>query len=514
MNVNVFGRPIGRTSVLCSVLLIGTVLTGAVTGTPAEAGRQPDAAVTQIKPHQRIVQFQQVNFVLEVARILRSDWGQVQVDQSALKSETGHHSGYLNVFLRGAGRTGRTAWAVGNMFVPAPDTPRHGRMGRYKDAPWGHRVIGPPRAHPKPSRYLDLRPGEDNGHGRVRWLPAIVLFSVQPLPVTPEIVSLAEGFSSHRFKVNQIKENAEGDLGDDAPTTTPPIGPVDLSAPIGQPPQPLSPSSGVPLDLAFPIGVFQSALSNVQSASNQCVPVAHANNLQFLEDEYDGLPLVWRLPHQPTRGLGRAGLAGDIPFWEPITPNSLVANVDTFTRRIGTFNRSSGNGSSRCQNIRGIFGYLAAHGDQAHVLFRHQGGEVEYGDGTECDDLTAIDLGGIVTTREGLNPTWEWIFEQLSLGRGVVMSFQRYDINGNRDSGHMVRVWGASRIGATKYLHTLDDGIQSNDSNKTRTQDWEVKDIGGPGQPGIPDGRLNMNGMSWEIGFAMSAEAKPTLVLP
>jgi hypothetical protein len=41
-----------------------------------------------------------------------------------------------------------------------------------------------------------------------------------------------------------------------------------------------------------------------------------------------------------------------------------------------------------------------------------------------------------------------------------------------------------------------------------------VADTGQPGLGGIPDGQLNMNGSSWEIEFATSTEAKPTLLIP
>lgn len=98
----------------------------------------------------------------------------------------------------------------------------------------------------------------------------------------------------------------------------------------------------------------------------------------------------------------------------------------------------------RYQNIRGLLGYMTGSGDSTQVQFRHRGGELLYGDGLECDNGTVL-LGGLVSIREGIYPTWEWIFEQLQLGRGVAMSFGRYDINGVRTSGHMVRVWGAAR---------------------------------------------------------------------
>jgi len=156
---------------------------------------------------------------------------------------------------------------------------------------------------------------------------------------------------------------------------------------------------------------------------------------------------------------------------------------------------------------------MTGSGDSAQVQFRHRGGELLYGDGLECDNGT-VPLGGLVSIREGIYPTWEWIFEQLQLDRGVAMSFGRYDIVGNRTSGHMVRVWGATRYNNKDYIYTLDDGNQGSNSTGLRTQQCEVADIGQPGLAGIPDGRLYMNGTTWEIEFAISKEAKPTLAIP
>jgi hypothetical protein len=147
------------------------------------------------------------------------------------------------------------------------------------------------------------------------------------------------------------------------------------------------------------------------------------------------------------------------------------------------------------------------------AVFRHQGGAASYGENTSCDDGTVV-LGGLVSTREGLHPTWQWFFDQLQHGRGVAMCFERYDIQGNRTSGHMVRVWGARRFNGKDYLYTLDDSNQGPNTTGLRNQVWEVADTGQPGFAGMPDGQLNMNGSSWEIEFATSAEARPTLLIP
>jgi hypothetical protein len=327
-------------------------------------------------------------------------------------------------------------------------------------------------------------------------------------------MDMAGGFRPARVNVRPVIVNAEGDLQEDG---TSPRGGVDDPGLIGPPPLPPDPGPGPIDDLAFPIAVYQANQRNMECAKNQCVPMAHANTLQYLEDRYNSIPLVWRLPQLPIPGIGRSFSqgGGDIVFWEPIPENSLVANIDSRTKRSGVKDFETGNGTSRCQQIRGAFGYMAAFGNLAKVKFRHQGGDDPiYGDGTVCDSDELVDLGGLITATEGVNPTWDWIFEQLQKGRGVAMSFGRYNNAGNRTSGHMVRVWGAKRFDGKDYLYTLDDSDQGDNEVGTRTEQWEVADTGGPGDPGNPDGRLNMNGTTWEIEFAISAEAMPTLVIP
>jgi hypothetical protein len=163
-------------------------------------------------------------------------------------------------------------------------------------------------------------------------------------------------------------------------------------------------------------------------------------------------------------------------------------------------------------------GYLTQSGDQAITTVRHQGsGSLELGDnGADCDTETML-LGGMVSVRDGIEPTWEWMFEQLQLGRAVTIIYSWYDFQGEWQGGHSVRVYGASEFDGRRYIYTLDDADQGdNFSNVSdpRKQQWEVADTGSPGLLGVPNGRLNMDGMNWEITFALSLEAKPTLVIP
>ncbi|MHC4595351.1 MAG: hypothetical protein ACYS19_10455 [Planctomycetota bacterium] len=490
-----------------------------------QIGGVDNSFVQELVPTAGVVSIQQVTFIFDAARVVNTDWGQIQIDPVQLGNVTGMDSGYVNLFVY-SDSSGQVAnWVIRNLYLPkiavnnCPPT----EGGDNSTPPGGPPSSAPPVPSPggfdpvvvpnMMSMYFDLRPTIE-GSGKLSSILGTILVSKQPLPEIGDILSVAARFTPRVVKVQQVVVDAEGyDLEQIRPqadiiegTSVYPIGPPPL-------PLPLEPGLDIPGNLLFPIEVFQLAQPNVHCAENQCVPMAHANVLAYLQNRYDGVPLVWNLPHAAVRGIGKVSAAGDVQIWIPVQENSLVANVDAFTRRLEVVDASVGKGSTKCQLIRGAFGYLAAYGELAQAQFRHQGGAELYGDDANCDNGTVL-LGEIVSKKEGLFPTWKWMFEQLQLGRGVAILFGRYDMNGNRTSGHMVRVWGAARYNDKDYIYTLDDGKQGINSYGLRTQQWQVADTGQPGWIGIPDGRLNMNGMSWEIEFAISTEAKPTLAIP
>jgi hypothetical protein len=102
----------------------------------------------------------------------------------------------------------------------------------------------------------------------------------------------------------------------------------------------------------------------------------------------------------------------------------------------------------------------------------------------------------------------------LQLGRGVLITLGCYDVDGTRTRGHAVRVWGARRFNGKNDLYTLDDGDQGSNSAGLRTTQREVSDQNSAGSPGVPNGRMELGGTTSEIEFAMSMEAKPTLLIP
>lgn len=488
------------------------------------------------------ISFQQITFQFDTGTVALADWGRIQVNPDLWSAATDLDSGFINLFVHVSTSSVAPAdviWDVQNFCVPGmltedcpdtsappagfdpapvpdttpPDSSIPGSTPPDSNVPTTQptdiSIGGTPRLL---STYLDLRPTEE-GYGQVYTIVATLLVSEQPLPVVDRIQILAETYPSTLIQVTQAKVNAEGDWGEFVPVIPNPSRNVLL---VGPPPVPLPPVPipDLPSDIFFPIEVFQNDAPNVECARNQCAPMALANVLGYLEERYNGGILMWKLIHPHIPGIGKVDAAGDIPFWTPIPANSVVANIDALTRRSGVINPDVGDPTSaRCQQIRGVLGYLTAFGDFAKVVYRHQGSSPVLGAGNTCDDGTVL-LGNLTSQRQGEFPTWQWIFDQLQKGRGVAMSFGRYDDMGERKSGHMVRVWGAARHLNTYYLFSLDDDEQGDNTYGTMNTEWKVADTGSPGMPGVPDGRLNLDNTTWEIEFAISAEAKPTLNIP
>ncbi|MEJ2763398.1 hypothetical protein VV869_05390 [Photobacterium sp. MCCC 1A19761] len=493
---------------------------------------QHHSIMMPITPEKGAVVFEQVSFDLEIGLIADSDWGRFRVKPARLLDRRGKHlgSGYINVFLYPDSGSGAQlpSWSVDNLFVAAPaetkniqahhiNAAHRKSLNKYQDRyPFMPRPM-PANSPADASIYFDLRPGED-GEGSIRQIRAAILFSPQPLPTITDIAQFAAQFPAQVYPVRTTRINAEG-AGHVDGRVSPVSSTIPNTLSLGRPPQPVTPTPSLPDDLDFPIQVIQADQPNLDAGRNQCIPIAHANALQYLEDRYDSLLLAWRVPQLHIRGIGKINSAGDVLFWEPEPANSLVANIDSYGRRDNVQDLDTGGYTSFCGSIRGLFGYLAdpVSGSLDAAAFRHQGSSaLVLGDNAGCDNGTVI-MDGITSQQEGQFPTWEWIFDELAQGRAVTILFSWYDIDGEWKGGHSVRVYGAAKWNNKHYILTLDDAVQGdNFSNLTspQTLQWEVADTGQPGMAGVPDGRLNMNGMSWEIDFALSYQAKPTLLIP
>jgi len=243
--------------------------------------------------------------------------------------------------------------------------------------------------------------------------------------------------------------------------------------------------------------------------------MAQALVVGYLRIRYNALPLSWPLPHTSSAGIGLQVTSADVVTWVPQPESSRIAQIDARTRRTGVLDFETGGGSNRCQYLIAAMSYIATQGTPDQIVFRHQGGSATYGEDATCDaDDFFLPLDGITSTRQGVNPTWDWIFGELQMGRGVFLSFGRYDGAGVRTGGHAVRVWGARRFLGKDYLYTLDDSDQGSNNTGLQTSQWVVADLGTPGLPGAPNGRLEIDGGTSEIEFVVSMEAKPTLLVP
>jgi len=165
---------------------------------------------------------------------------------------------------------GSAMWVVENMYASAQND------------------CGESRATSSPrSRFFRL---ETQQRGAKR-LTAVVVASSYPAPLTSDILREIASLPPSTFNLSPISINAEGHIPDS--TTARPPGDV------GPPPRPLEPWTRDPpttTDIVAPKCRFQEDSPNVQCAINQCVPMAVANTLQYLEDQYDSGPFfTWEL---------------------------------------------------------------------------------------------------------------------------------------------------------------------------------------------------------------------------
>lgn len=458
-----------------------------------------------VQPAANAVRFRQTQFVFRSGRLLDSDWGQIEVDKDTIRKALGPEGGYVNVALYTPGQP-TPAWVVDNLRVVPDGAAARDGIGRAALASEG--LEATPIAVPM-ATHFDLRPGV-RGTGRLTTVHAAVVVSPAPLPTVDRVFNVMRQLPPAPFAVTQLMEDAEGNDGASSSSTATTTAALQL----GDPPQPVQPRPESPDSFAYPTEVYQYELPNIQTSKNQCMPMAMANVVGYLRLRYNQLPLAWPLPHHSTPGIGKTMSAGDVIFWQPAPTLSRIAQIDARTRRTGVYDFEQGSGSTVCQIMRATFNYFTSQGVPGMVSFAHQDSAPTIGTGGSCDNGDpTLPMGGYASSRQGANVTWDWMFQQLQAGRGVMIMFGRYDAAGARTGGHAVRVWGARRLNGRDHIYTLDDGDQGLNTLGLRTQQWEVADQNQPGLPGVPNGRLELGGKSWEIEIAVAIEAKPTLLL-
>lgn len=503
-------------SIACRLLLLG-LFTAALSASSGigDGGATRRARFIQLKYEGRVrwmVKFHEVSWDFDNFKGT-TGWGQISVKHLRLAlprfnpvSSAGE-SFYINVVTFDS--TGQPLWVIENMYIP-------GRTG------CDDKLFS---TSSRMTRFFSLEAQKSGRSQPLSWLNGvIVLASSHPAPLREETLREISQFPKTSFKISVTKYSAQGHL---LPSSTNPRDGIDPPAgDPGPPPRPFDfrrhyPGGGGPpstpsTDLIAPKCKFQGDTPNVQCARNQCVPMAVANTLQWLEDKYNSGPFFsWSLPDDhgaPGYGKTTNNVTWTAQVEESFDPNlpSLIAEIDKLTQRRSTTSFNTGRGSSQCQLYDGLFGYLNMHGLDAE--FRHQGSNAKFGDGGSCDDDSH---GSLTSNRVGNQPTWDWIYQELVDENGVFLVYGRYNDTGFRTGGHVLRVQGACRFGGLiDYLYLLDDGDQGSFgaelTNVIQVTPWRVQDTRGPGNDNIPNGQLNLGDTKWEIELAQSVRPIPT----
>jgi len=388
--------------------------------------------------------FSQVAFLVGESELTSSAWGKVTIRSRELAQTSGIDSGYVSIF------DGEFNLLVLDMPFRTDDD------------------------YPELSTYFDL--GICCGT-TVDWLPANIVVWPTPLAASPVYPAIligkwalsAAGWSlGFNFPVSQAVWNAwnvlENSWGAPAIEPSPPgAGGLDLPtvASVNAAPDVVLPFSG----------------HNVQAAENQCMPMACANGLQYLESVY-GTPV----PHQHQMGL---------------RPDATLVGMLEETMDRVSIARWIGVGTWFDNFVEGALNY---YGSFALTALTHEHQGRGYGSSSLPNgDLRAA--SSTITRDHGQLVTQAWLMEQLDRGRTVelVLYWDRLQI------GHAVRVFGYGQRASdgTFMLYFLDDETQRTDEHgpgDLQGLRWawiEATDIDG-------DSLLNLGSSDIEIVFAMS----------
>lgn len=326
------------------------------------------AQAVEVTPGQG-VSFSQIDFTFELAFVPDSAWGYVEVDIAQLSAQTGITNGYLNV------RTD-TGWVVDNLILIA-------------DIP----IVG---------TYFDV--GVPDGTD-ILLMSAHVEYTDVPLNEFPD------GARSD-FPVGADEFNAEG------------VDNIGVTADeIGAPPEPIDDST--PLVGNAKVLAKQPAEPNVEAADKQCFPMAVANSLDYLRQEF-GYGVGKLHPHESTVGLNDVDR---LKF--------IAGQLDKFSKRM------AGETVSTKKMVDGKFEYLKSIGLENTLRMRFQQGnfskklQPNAADGTrlgkcytafgsravnDSNENGRIDATGRKLPKDS-NIEFNWLVEQLKAGEDVEITF-------------------------------------------------------------------------------------------
>jgi hypothetical protein len=179
-----------------------------------------------------------------------------------------------------------------------------------------------------------------------------------------------------------------------------------------------------------------------QAAGMQCVPMAIANNLQWLENAY-GL----NVPHPHQMGL--------------LNDGSLVGELDRLTGRQVT-NRAQGGGVMTDRALQGKMQYIAANNLGGHLRLLHQYPLHPGWRGLQANqalNLAANQMVGGVTSAWYGEPTIDFIITSICSQAAVEVLYT----STTPVYGHAVQIVRAGKIQGVPFVFHLSDLKQANE---------------------------------------------------
>ncbi len=396
-----------------------------------------------------------------------SAWGRIEVDPIRISRALGEAAGFVNV------RRG-DAWIALN--IPVDTQPAHSFPASLRDA----EIVDDGGALPV-SVYFDL--GSTRGR---RALDLTAVFSTEPLMHRADFDNLAT-LPSSRFMVAKIEQtlpNAIDDLAAPGP------GPL--------PPPPVNPSVQLPDPLQGYWAVHLPNPVNIQSARNQCVPIAAANAVKYMAQTF-GASRGFSAPHTATRGVRNGG------SW------SIAEELDERMLR-PTTGTCSGNGTGYCPDFNGdsslyagLAQYLALWNDEDRLEIHVQGSQDPW-----CFGAVDVDIW-----QDGPEVTFDWLCDRIQEGAGITLTYDRFnstDMWGNevKTGAHAIRVHACGVMGGRPFIKVLNDTQQDGNVDGMCTlrdglesQLVYVEDIDNDGQLNYGDNQR------WEIVQAMAITIDP-----
>ena len=358
------------------------------------------------------VSFNQIDWDYEFASEMNSQWGVMHIDTATLGG-----SGYINVHSSSVG------WVAQN--VPVDPSSGISTLTTYFD-------LGKPGTIP--GRNLDLS---------VEYTPAPVsdfltggAVSTFALPATNQVAA-AEGYGAGQAVAVGLP--------------LPPVG------------APLFGVTGVP--------IWQPGHPNLETANNQCAPMAVANSLQWLENTYAGFNVM----HDHKMGLGPDG--------------SLVGELEDDMAR-PFVNRREGTPIGADKILEGKFEYLDDTGltGKLSTKFFDPGKDEIVGDFTMHNNTAKNQT----TAGDTVSDLIVWLAGELLRGEDVEIG---YFLAGG--GGHFVDLTGIGFILGVPFATFVHDSDQTNDTKGLETGLTTLLDLNG-------DGFIDFNGKGNRLSFAIS----------